>query len=604
MASCALEQADTWKPMRYTADSRGVASIYAVVPGFSLGGAMPVAGRAIVVHNSFGSRVGCGLITPVYGGKTVSLGTYPEYAGGSSVRGLLVFGGATQGPLSVHGVLTGLPTSSTGGWHVHAGSTCAEAAGVKGHYFEGMVPDPWTQVTYTTDERGVASINSETSPTLVPLLQGFTLSAARAIDGLAVVVHDPDSPRSGCGVTGSDDVSSPATLTANLINSGTLGIGASAPGVVNTLQAYVSALSADFIDVSIVGMREAHPIFVVLTTFLLVAAGTVFLCPGIIMALMLGYGWTYAYGGTLGVSLGTATFFCATLVGALVCHILGSLAACTTCVSKCPIPSCLLPTFEALADEPFKLLVLLRASPIVPFNLLNYYTGACGRFQLKHVLVGHLFTLPMSFCMVCLPEPAATLAWPAARMAHPRLLARATPMASGSRHSHGRWLALWWQVGVGGAILKWRRIDRNEISDEQYAPFIWAGFAVTLVFVLGATVSFIMYARRQAKGPVMTTSRGPPISADGVAMQPKRNPYSTVEVAAGGQGPPPPPGPPPPSGGPPLKPGWRELQSDEGETYYFNDDTGEALWEPPYADGAPPPPGPPPSGQSDFGIAD
>ena len=89
----------------------------------------------------------------------------------------------------------------------------------------------------------------------------------------------------------------------------------------------------------------------------------------------------------------------------------------------------------------------------VPFNLLNYYTGASGRFGAHHVLVAHLFTLPMCF--------------------------------------------MW--TGVGGAILKYRQIDRNEVSDDLYLPFIWSGFAVTLIFLCCSTVGCLVYARRAGR---------------------------------------------------------------------------------------------------------
>ena len=45
---------------------------------------------------------------------------------------------------------------------------------------------------------------------------------------------------------------------------------------------------------------------------------------------------------------------------------------------------------EALDAHPFKLIVLLRSSPIVPFNVLNYYVGACRRFHASTVSVDQL----------------------------------------------------------------------------------------------------------------------------------------------------------------------------------------------------------------------
>ena len=68
---------DVWLPMSYTADSTGAATIGAAIPGFDLTGRMPVLGRALVIHNSFGDRVGCGLITPRFNGAVAALSPYP-----------------------------------------------------------------------------------------------------------------------------------------------------------------------------------------------------------------------------------------------------------------------------------------------------------------------------------------------------------------------------------------------------------------------------------------------------------------------------------------------------------------------------------------------
>ena len=84
-------------------------------------------------------------------------------------------------------------------------------------------------------------------------------------------------------------------------------------------------------------------------------------------------------------------------------------------------------------------------SPLVPFNLLNYYVGGSYRFDFKHFAVGFLFTAPMSFC------------W----------------------------------VGVGGAILKYRLINDGLAEDDKYLPFIWSGFSVA-IFLLVLSSSPIM----------------------------------------------------------------------------------------------------------------
>lgn len=76
---------DVWKPTTYTADADGIARLAAVVPA-TMGS---VLGRTLVVHNSYGSRVGCGVIMPRFGDQIVEMGAYPECAGALPLRNLL-----------------------------------------------------------------------------------------------------------------------------------------------------------------------------------------------------------------------------------------------------------------------------------------------------------------------------------------------------------------------------------------------------------------------------------------------------------------------------------------------------------------------------------
>ena len=47
------------------------------------------------------------------------------------------------------------------------------------------------------------------------------------------------------------------------------------------------------------------------------------------------------------------------------------------------------------------------------------------------------------------------------------------------------------------------------------------------------------------------------------------------------EAPPPPPLPPPAGAGPPLPPGWEEAHTEDGETFYWNEGTGESSWDRP-----------------------
>ena len=83
-----------------------------------------------------------------------------------------------------------------------------------------------------------------------------------------------------------------------------------------------------------------------------------------------------------------------TLGGAVTVYFLAKLLPCTACVAKTAVPRWFAPVVDELEDQPLRLLFLLRISPLIPFNLLNYYAGACGRFMLRHILVAHLATAP------------------------------------------------------------------------------------------------------------------------------------------------------------------------------------------------------------------
>ena len=66
------------------------------------------------------------------------------------------------------------------------------------------------------------------------------------------------------------------------------------------------------------------------------------------------------------------------------CWLLGTMPLLKKCVDKaCPEPGCVKLIFHAMDDSPFKLIALLRSTPLVPFNLLNYYVGATYRVQLQ-----------------------------------------------------------------------------------------------------------------------------------------------------------------------------------------------------------------------------
>ena len=130
---------DTWLDVGYTTDSDGVAVVDVTVADFTVqpGQARSVAGRTVVVHLSSASgsaRVACGQIAPYGIGEAdvVHVGRYPGYTGSvdtgytgvHDVRGMVLERPTSTG-VDFSGMLLGLDTSATGGWHVHTGYVCA-----------------------------------------------------------------------------------------------------------------------------------------------------------------------------------------------------------------------------------------------------------------------------------------------------------------------------------------------------------------------------------------------------------------------------------------------------------------------------------------------
>eukprot|EP00933_Yihiella_yeosuensis_P055845 TRINITY_DN5477_c1_g1_i1.p1 TRINITY_DN5477_c1_g1~~TRINITY_DN5477_c1_g1_i1.p1 ORF type:complete len:835 (-),score=148.29 TRINITY_DN5477_c1_g1_i1:136-2640(-) len=180
---------DPWTTT-YTSDASGTASISLDMPSFSLSEEMPVAGRALVVHSP-SARIGCGLLT-VSTGVVTHIGAYPGSTTYTGVKGTVVTRNTGSG-ITIAGTLAGLPTNAKAGFHIHSGFSCAAAAGVGGHYFEGMSSDPWT-TTYTSDADGTAQVMLD--------MANFSLTSSMPVFGRTLVVHSP-SARIGCGILSS-----------------------------------------------------------------------------------------------------------------------------------------------------------------------------------------------------------------------------------------------------------------------------------------------------------------------------------------------------------------------------------------------------------------
>ena len=203
------------------------------MPGFSLYGEWPVYGRTVVVHESNSAvKPACGVIgvgAASYEALMPSMVKYVDYTPGLTVNGMLKFS-SVGSTLTVSGVLTGLEPSTSGGWHVHSGFSCTDAAGAGGHYYDGLGSDPWCSdcVKWYSDAKGVAVVSLT--------MEDFTLDPAgpRYVGGRTVVVHASAGTKVACGVI--EPLAGAEVVMINSANDGGLPVGAPQyPGVAGVL---------------------------------------------------------------------------------------------------------------------------------------------------------------------------------------------------------------------------------------------------------------------------------------------------------------------------------------------------------------------------------
>merc|ERR1712031_120834 len=126
-----------------------------------------IAGRAIVVHDSTGARVGCSLLPSKLTVRDTNLEPYPGYSGDLSVTGTVgayLYNNDAYVWYNIAGVEADCAAVPEGvanacGIHIHEGKTCDDADSVGGHYYDGdaISSDPWSPVGYHTGFHGHAS---------------------------------------------------------------------------------------------------------------------------------------------------------------------------------------------------------------------------------------------------------------------------------------------------------------------------------------------------------------------------------------------------------------------------------------------------------------
>lgn len=185
---------DPWQTVMYNSSSLGSnAASVAVATGL---GASDVLGRAMVIHDSTGARIACGIIQLA---NVPSFAAYPGYTGNLATAGVMSVQ-ATGTTQTLSWVLTaGLDTQCTGtctapnccGVHIHTGMDCSDSSTIGGHFYDStaLTTDPWLTITY----------DASTMPSVMKDVAVQSGKTASEIEGRTMVLHDSTGARIACG---------------------------------------------------------------------------------------------------------------------------------------------------------------------------------------------------------------------------------------------------------------------------------------------------------------------------------------------------------------------------------------------------------------------
>jgi len=137
---------------------------------------------------------------------------------------------------------------------------------------------------------------------------------------------------------------------------------------------------------------------------------TIFFVPGSILTLGAGFVFSASLGSLgWGVLLGTVAVWIGASLGAIASFLLGRYLFRDGCVGRLTEKYTIFKALDnALMDKGLRIMVLLRLSPIVPFNVLNYIAGVTG-VQLWHYVVACVAMLPGTILYVFLGASAGSL---------------------------------------------------------------------------------------------------------------------------------------------------------------------------------------------------
>jgi len=154
-------------------------------------------GKTIIIIDDDQSDAGCGILGEEAKEKVLvaDMSSYPEYSGSLTPSGKVTVSFNDDDTFTFSYDVSGLEEDCVDcGIHIHAGTSCATPADVKGHGWNSVVvQDLWSTAggaTYTSDSMG----NAEG---YFSMTNGYGYEANA---NHAVVIHRQDGTRVGCGV--------------------------------------------------------------------------------------------------------------------------------------------------------------------------------------------------------------------------------------------------------------------------------------------------------------------------------------------------------------------------------------------------------------------
>merc|ERR1712195_286931 len=126
---------DPWGPVKWSSDGDGNAVGSVEISEADLGAAAVSAfNRVVIVHNFAGGKIGCGVLASYVNIQNAPIAYFASDNGANSpttVTGSAATSITSDGKIKLDWTLTGLDDNSSGGIHIHYGTTCDTEATVK-----------------------------------------------------------------------------------------------------------------------------------------------------------------------------------------------------------------------------------------------------------------------------------------------------------------------------------------------------------------------------------------------------------------------------------------------------------------------------------------